>query len=354
MKGVFRMLFEHIMGYYLSMTFSYGLWSVDMPIAPRTVFEDWIKNFEPEPAREHWLVTAIMKWAYKDASKAKRLGYPRAHSTPDQFRDYEFNAAYLYFINLKISGVDLSVFDGKEVLDVGCGRGGKTIYIAQNTKLKSIHGFDVPAVFKPEDAERYAKAKGVSNCTFSLGYGEDMKFADNSFDLVVSDDVIEHVDDPERVFQEVYRVLRPAGLAIMKFPSYKMVTGHHYDGVLNLPGLQYLLPYSTWAAGLNYLLSRPEFAGQYDALPRAVSTKYHPNITPILNGIDFKGAKQAIAKTDFEVIQLSMFPYFINLARHSETLLRKSALFVYNKVLPVLGLQELVSTQIVFVGRKPN
>jgi len=46
-------------------------------------------------------------------------------------------------------------------------------------------------------------------------------FADGSFDLVVTLDVMEHVNDPERVFQEVARTLKPSGEYIFVVPTYK-------------------------------------------------------------------------------------------------------------------------------------
>ena len=43
------------------------------------------------------------------------------------------------------------------------------------------------------------------------GYAEDLPFDDGSFDAVIADSVIEHVMDSEKVFSEVYRVLKPYG-----------------------------------------------------------------------------------------------------------------------------------------------
>lgn len=45
----------------------------------------------------------------------------------------------------------------------------------------------------------------------TLGYAERSPFVDASFDLVVAVSVIEHADDPDAVFREVHRVLRPGG-----------------------------------------------------------------------------------------------------------------------------------------------
>ena len=47
---------------------------------------------------------------------------------------------------------------------------------------------------------------------------EALSFADSSFDLVVSCDVLEHVNDPVAAFREIARVLRPGGTAILTFP----------------------------------------------------------------------------------------------------------------------------------------
>ncbi len=51
------------------------------------------------------------------------------------------------------------------------------------------------------------------------GIGESIPYADASFDVVVSDNVLEHLDDPVSVFREVQRVLRPGGVILAKTPN---------------------------------------------------------------------------------------------------------------------------------------
>lgn len=53
---------------------------------------------------------------------------------------------------------------------------------------------------------------------------EAQTFADESFDLVVTQDVMEHVFHPERAYQEIYRTLRPGGCHIHTTPIYKWIT----------------------------------------------------------------------------------------------------------------------------------
>lgn len=51
------------------------------------------------------------------------------------------------------------------------------------------------------------------------GFGESIPYADASFDVVVSDNVLEHLDNPLEVFREVHRVLRPGGIFLAKTPN---------------------------------------------------------------------------------------------------------------------------------------
>jgi len=50
---------------------------------------------------------------------------------------------------------------------------------------------------------------------------EKLTFADSSFDLYISLDLMEHVNRPDRVFQEAARTLKPGGLCLFTTPTYK-------------------------------------------------------------------------------------------------------------------------------------
>lgn len=88
----------------------------------------------------------------------------------------------------------------KDVLDIGAGAG---IVEQMNFRdhVKSITGID-PDIRVLENPYLH---KAV------VGYGETLPFADNSFDVVFADNVMEHLPDPEKVFAEIARVLRPGG-----------------------------------------------------------------------------------------------------------------------------------------------
>jgi ubiquinone/menaquinone biosynthesis C-methylase UbiE len=58
--------------------------------------------------------------------------------------------------------------------------------------------------------------------------GESLPFADESFDIVYSANVLEHTADPERVLSECFRVLRSGGLLHMEMPNFLSYFEGHY------------------------------------------------------------------------------------------------------------------------------
>lgn len=52
-----------------------------------------------------------------------------------------------------------------------------------------------------------------------IGSGENIPYPDNSFDIVFSCNVLEHLADPAAVFKEVHRVLKPGGVYLVKTPN---------------------------------------------------------------------------------------------------------------------------------------
>lgn len=94
------------------------------------------------------------------------------------------------------------------LLDVGCGGG---LLAEQFARAGfEVTGID-PAPESIETARAHASASGL-RIEYRRGVGERLPFAGGAFDHVACCDVLEHVDDVERVIGEIARVLRPGGL----------------------------------------------------------------------------------------------------------------------------------------------
>lgn len=110
----------------------------------------------------------------------------------------------------------LSVLDitkGKTVLDIASGAGYGTKLIAGSAK--KVYGIDYSA-----DAVAYAQNKyGASNITYKVGDAHDLPLPDDSVDVVVSLETIEHLKDPKKFIKEVKRVLKKDGQFIVSTPN---------------------------------------------------------------------------------------------------------------------------------------
>jgi ubiquinone/menaquinone biosynthesis C-methylase UbiE len=65
-----------------------------------------------------------------------------------------------------------------------------------------------------------AQNRSTANLTFEVGSVYELPFADNSFDLVLSHALFEHLANPVRAIQELLRVLRPGGIAGLCSPDW--------------------------------------------------------------------------------------------------------------------------------------
>lgn len=100
---------------------------------------------------------------------------------------------------------------GERVLDLGCGAGLDCFLAAEKV---GAHGSVVGVDMTPEmlsKARAKAKEQKRSNVSFRLGEIEHLPVADNSFDVVISNCVINLSPDKAQVFREIFRALVPGG-----------------------------------------------------------------------------------------------------------------------------------------------
>lgn len=110
-----------------------------------------------------------------------------------------------------------------EILDAGCGSGGMTRYLE---RFGRVAGVDLA----PEALDLARKRKLHRLARSSV---EALPFPDGSFDVVTSFDVLYHlkVGDDRRAIDEMHRVLRPGGIALIRLPAFDWIHGAHDERV---------------------------------------------------------------------------------------------------------------------------
>ena len=103
-------------------------------------------------------------------------------------------------------------FTNKAVLDLGCGTGGITLYLAKQYDLKNIVGFDVEEPSITIAKNRLNKFSEFNNIEFLEGLPGDLPFLSARFDIVFSKDALIHIEDKTAIAKEIARVLKPGGV----------------------------------------------------------------------------------------------------------------------------------------------
>ena len=127
--------------------------------------------------------------------------------------------------------------DGARVLDIGCGDAGVLIAFAERGARTAGIELDEKSL---ERGRLRAQEHGVA-VDLRSGVAEALPWEDGSFDLVILDNVLEHVRDREQTLREIRRVLTPRGLLYMvtpkPFSAYSLWNDPHYDlaGLVLMP-----------------------------------------------------------------------------------------------------------------------
>ena len=135
----------------------------------------------------------FMNYGYKDGKELKLL------------KEDEPNRLFIQLYNMNIRDVDLK---GKEVVEVGCGRGGGASWIAKTYDPKKLMALDFS-----NDAVRLASDwySSQKNLSFKVGNAEDLPLKDNSKDIIYNVESSHCYGNVEAFVKEVYRSLKVGG-----------------------------------------------------------------------------------------------------------------------------------------------
>jgi len=148
-----------------------------------------------------------------------------------QTEDYEFlyqlEENFWWFVGMReIAGVLLDPWlppRDRVILDAGCGTGGNLEWLARYAGARQVAGIDlIPTALK------FCRERGAERLTQASA--TDLPFADEAFDLVTSFDVLVQIPGEgadERAMREMYRVLKPGGVAFVRGAAFEwMKSGH--------------------------------------------------------------------------------------------------------------------------------
>jgi SAM-dependent methyltransferase len=147
-------------------------------------------------SRSRWDEAQRHERAYQE-HKATSIRGSEIHLVASQtFRAHELRKRLAPFVEITST---------TKVLEVGCGPHGIGFFLgdADVSAVDPLAGFYDRA---------FAWARDGAKVRTLEARGEDLPFAQDTFDLVISDNVLDHTMEPERVLQEVRRVLKPGGV----------------------------------------------------------------------------------------------------------------------------------------------
>lgn len=128
----------------------------------------------------------------------------------DSLRSYIFSLRREYV---------LGMFDcnGGNVLDIGCGPAVLTEELLK--KGCKVWNSDISPVMVDKARQRLRFIKGAENVRLNVGDIENLEFKDNFFDFVLCIGVLEYLTDDNKALNEIFRVLKPGGYAILSVPN---------------------------------------------------------------------------------------------------------------------------------------
>lgn len=163
------------------------------PAAKRVLWKTWYQFLSRRFHRSEW---TFMNYGYAPVS-----GNSKTIDLEPEDEEDRYYAQLYYHV---ASGLDLS---GKDVLEVGSGRGGGCSFIARYLKPRSMTGID----YSETAVKLCRNIHSVEGLTFVQGDAERLPFEAHSFDVVMNVESSHCYGSMEAFVHEVFRVLKPGG-----------------------------------------------------------------------------------------------------------------------------------------------
>ena len=158
-----------------------------------------------------------------------RLGFRRPLITRyDSVQQYEDDrtatvAEYLALFSPFVS------FKNKTILDLGCSSGYLLERFLSHETFTPV-GADIDPEVLDQARQRYGNKMRFLQTTAST-----LPLESESIDVVYTVDTAEHLSRPKEMFQEIYRVLKPGGMALIHFGPFRNPYGSHMEDIIPFP-----------------------------------------------------------------------------------------------------------------------
>jgi methionine biosynthesis protein MetW len=106
-----------------------------------------------------------------------------------------------------------SSLSAEKLLDIGCGDGSISLALKEALAAKQVFGIEISHKGADE-----AREKGIVCSVLDVDESP-LPFEDDSMDAICATQIIEHLYDPDRLLDEILRVLHPEGFAIISAPN---------------------------------------------------------------------------------------------------------------------------------------
>lgn len=157
----------------------------------------------------------------------------------------------------------LTITSTTKVLDIGCGRGDITLFISQKADQAIGIDYSKDAIELANSIKKNFPKTIQKKNEFKVMNAKKLEFPDNTFDLIICIDVLEHLYQPEveEVMKEIKRVLKKDGILFLHTGTNKILYNYTYK--------YYTLPINKLLTKIDKVLSKK----QYNSLPNDPRTE---------------------------------------------------------------------------------
>lgn len=142
----------------------------------------------------------------------KEISYDNWHEARQN--DNDVDTPWYNFVKTSLAPEDTA---GKNILEIGCGRGGFSNYLIRSFPgINRLYACDYSA----SGIEIGKNNSASDRIVWQQENIEQLSFADNTFDTIISCETIEHIRHPGKGLSELSRVLKPGGRLLLTCPNY--------------------------------------------------------------------------------------------------------------------------------------